>query len=67
MTRQQAKEKAEKMFTYNGDKSLARILVNSIYDDFEKELNCENQKHEFTVSTKELCEILNYFKKNMLQ
>lgn len=69
MTRQNAKDKAERMFTSKGDAILARVLVNDIYDSFEKKLKkeCANTEHDFTVSTKELCNILEYFKKNMLK
>ena len=69
MTKEEAKIKAKKMFAGKGDRTLACVLINSIYADFEKELDgqCENIEHDFTVSTKELCQILEYFKKNMLQ
>ena len=69
MTRQSAKDKAKRMFTGKGESTLACVLVNSIYDDFETSLDneCKNKEHDFTVSTKELCSILEHLKKTMVQ
>ena len=69
MTKELAKNRARELFPDESSQLLACILVNDIYKGLEENLDkeCENIQHEFTVSTKELCNILEYFKKNMVQ
>ena len=69
MTRNEAKDKAKRMFSVKGDAILASVLVNSIYDEFEKEIDnqCSSIDEDFTITTKELCAILESFKKSMVQ
>lgn len=67
MTLEEAKKKGKTISKDAKTEKLISLLVDSIYADFNREISCENIEHDFTVSTKELCEILNYFKKNMLQ
>ena len=65
MTRVEAKNRIDQM-QGEAHSSMARILIDEIYDDFcvMREKECGE---EFSISTKELTEILECLKKSMLK